>query len=103
MTRRTAAPMPESLRRFTRSSHHPARDLACPWCRAAASQPCQVPSTGKQPNQVHQQRMAAWAQLVACCATCQVAPTVPCHTDGRALPDGSVHAARYGEAAVSAA
>jgi hypothetical protein len=98
-----AAPMPESLRHFMRAGHHPARGIACPWCHVAAHKPCQVPSNGKQPNQVHQQRMAAWAQLVACCTTCQVTPEVPCHEDGRAFEDGRVHAARYGEAAVSAA
>lgn len=42
--------------------------------------------------------LRAWARTVACCPTCQVEPTVPCHLDGRALADGSVHAARYAEA-----
>lgn len=98
-----AAPMPESLRHFMRAGHHPARGIACPWCRVGAHKPCQVPSNGKQPNQVHQQRMGAWAQLVAVCTTCQVAPTVPCHADGQVLADNSVHASRYAEAEVTAA
>jgi hypothetical protein len=86
-----------------RAGQHPSRGVPCPWCQVRAHQPCQVPSSGKHPARVHQQRMAAWAQLTACCATCQVEPTVPCHLDGRELKDGAVHAARYAEAEVTAA
>jgi len=69
----------------------------------AAHKPCRIPSRGVPMAQVHQQRKAARAQLIACCATCQVEPTVPCHTDGRVLENGAVHAARYTEADRSAA
>ncbi|MFF1348468.1 hypothetical protein ACFVZJ_21235 [Streptomyces sp. NPDC058322] len=97
------APMPESLRHFMRAGHHPARSLPCPWCHARAHQPCTVRSNGRQPNQVHQQRMAEWARTTACCPTCQVTPTVPCHAGGRELTDGAVHARRYLEAEETAA
>ncbi len=86
-----------------RAGQHPARGVSCPWCGVRAHQPCQVPSSGKASPVVHQQRMAAWAQLTAVCVTCQVEPTVPCHADGWALKDGAVHAARYAEAEVTAA
>ncbi|MFE9886830.1 hypothetical protein [Streptomyces scopuliridis] len=104
MTGRHAAPMPDSIRRFMgTTAAHPARGVVCPWCRASVQQPCVIPSSGKQPGRVHQQRMDAWAQLTACCTTCQVTPGVPCHTDGRALDNGRVHAARHAEAEVTAA
>jgi hypothetical protein len=51
----------------------------------------------------HQQRLAAWAQLVACCTTCQAAPGQRCHLDGMPLPAHTVHAARYQEAEAAAA
>ncbi|MFB6977734.1 zinc finger domain-containing protein [Streptomyces scopuliridis] len=104
MNRPAPARMPDSIRRFMgTTAAHPARGVVCPWCRAGVQQPCVIPSSGKRPVQVHQQRIAAWAQLTACCTTCQVTPEVPCHEDGRALKDGSVHAARYAEADRSAA
>lgn len=98
MTRRPAAPMPDSLRHYLRAGQHPARSLPCPWCHAAAHKPCKVPSNQHVQEKPHWQRMAAWARTVACCPTCQVEPGIPCHTDGRALDDGRVHAERYTEA-----
>ncbi|MEU8829403.1 hypothetical protein [Streptomyces sp900116325] len=105
MTKRygAPAPMPDSIRHFMRAGQHPARSLPCPWCHARPHQPCTVPSTGKRPAQVHQQRMAAWARTTACCPTCQVEPTTPCHTDGRVLVGDTVHARRYLEAEETAA
>ncbi|MFJ2676353.1 hypothetical protein [Streptomyces sp. NPDC087525] len=103
MTRRHAAPMPDSIRKFMGNvAAHPARSVVCPWCRAGVQQPCVIPSSGKT-GRIHQQRMDAWAQLTACCTTCQVTPGVPCHLDGRVLKDGAVHAARHAEAEVTAA
>lgn len=98
MTRHIAAPMPDSIRHFMRAGQHPARAVACPWCGVRAHQPCRIPSSGRTGTRVHQQRIDARAQLVACCTTCQVTPTVPCHTGGRALEGGAVHPARLAEA-----
>jgi hypothetical protein len=103
VSRHSQAPMPESLRHFMRAGQHPARSVPCPWCRAHAHKPCRIPAVARDAQQVHQQRMAAWAQASACCPTCQVTPGVPCHTEGRALDDGRVHAARYDEADRTAA
>ncbi|MFD5940226.1 zinc finger domain-containing protein [Streptomyces griseus] len=97
------APMPDSIRHFMRAGQHPARATPCPHCQAAAHRPCRIPSRGVPLTQVHQQRIDARAQLVACCPTCQVTPTVPCHADGRALEGGAVHPARHAEADRSAA
>lgn len=97
------APMPDSIRHFMRAGQHPARAIACPHCGATAHKPCRIPSRGVPMAKIHQQREAARAQLIACCTTCQVEPTVPCHTNGRALENGAVHAARYVEADRSAA
>jgi len=99
----TPTPMPDSIRHFMRAGQHPARALPCPHCGAAAHKPCRIPSRGVPMTDVHQQRKAARAQLVACCTTCQVEPTIPCHTDGRELAPWTVHAARYTEADRSAA
>ena len=103
MNRHSQAPMPASLRHFMRAGQHPARSIPCPHCGAHAHKPCQLRTNGKHLRQPHPQRMAAWAQTVACCTTCQVTPTVPCHHDGRALANGSVHAERYAEAERTAA
>ncbi|MFJ7999024.1 hypothetical protein ACIQ7D_18015 [Streptomyces sp. NPDC096310] len=102
MTRHIPAPMPASLRP-SRIPAHAARGVVCPWCRAQPGSPCVIPSSRRRTEQVHQQRMAAWAQTVACCTTCQVEPTVPCHLDGWPLKDGAVHPARHTEAEVTAA
>ncbi|MFI5739126.1 hypothetical protein ACIA9I_12225 [Streptomyces anulatus] len=97
------APMPDSIRHFMRAGQHPARALPCPHCGVGAHKPCRIPSRGVPLAQVHQQRVDARAQMVACCPTCQVTPTVPCHADGRALEGGVVHPARHVEADRSAA
>lgn len=103
MNRHSAAPMPDSLRHFMRAGQHPARAFECPWCHAHAHKPCRIPAVARDAQQVHQQRMAAWAMATAVCTTCQVVPGTPCHVDGRALESGSVHAARYDEAGRSVA
>lgn len=103
MTVRPGAPMPEELRHFIRARQHPACAIACPWCHARPHQGCTTPSKRHAQKDPHQQRMAAWTQLIACCPTCQVTPEVPCHTNGMALPNGAVHAARYQEAEATAA
>lgn len=94
--RRSAAPMPESIRRVLRAKQHPARGVECPHCGAAAHRPCVIRSRGTVMTQPHPQRVSAWAQAIACCPDCQVTPTVPCHDDGRAL--NTVHARRQQEA-----
>ncbi|MEV6547939.1 hypothetical protein AB0M57_04425 [Streptomyces sp. NPDC051597] len=100
---RSQAPMPENLRHQLRAGQPPERSVDCPYCRVAAHQPCIVRATGRRltGGQLHPQRRSAWAELTACCPTCQVTPTVPCHEDGRARD--SVHARRYAEAEGSAA
>lgn len=95
-TRRTAAPMPESIRHAMRAKQHPARSVACPHCGAHAHQPCRLRTNGRILAQPHPQRVSDWAQATACCPDCQVAPATPCHEDGRAL--GAVHARRHTEA-----
>lgn len=103
MNRHSQAPMPEGLRHMVRAGQPPARSVPCPHCGVAAHKPCQVPSSKRRMNQLHPKRVHAWAQTTACCTTCQVTPTVPCHLDGRALPDGAVHPARETEAKEAAA
>ncbi|WP_443079068.1 zinc finger domain-containing protein [Streptomyces sp. NBC_01498] len=103
MTRHIAAPMPESIRHFMRAGQHPARSTTCPWCHAGAHKPCVIRSSGTPSVNVHHSRKDAWARLTACCTTCQVAPGVPCHKDGRELDGGAVHAVRHSEAEATAA
>ncbi|MEU1088904.1 hypothetical protein ABZ401_19075 [Streptomyces sp. NPDC005892] len=97
------APMPDSIRQYMRGGKDPARAFPCPRCGVAAHRPCRIPSRGVPLAQVHEQRVNHRAQTVACCPTCQVPPTVPCHADGRALKDGAVHPARHTEAKGEAA
>lgn len=80
-----------------------ARGITCPHCGAGPDQRCQLRTRDKPLPHPHQQRIAAWVQLVACCPTCQAAPGAPCHLDGMPLPNGSVHARRYQEAEETAA
>ena len=101
MTRRSSAPMPDSLRHFMRAGQHPARSVPCPHCAVGQHKPCQVPSSKRVMNQPHPQRVTAWARATACCPECQVTPGVPCHDEGRALP--TVHNRRYQEAEATAA
>jgi hypothetical protein len=77
------------------------RDLngvTCPHCQAGPDQRCHLRTRDQTLPKPHQQRLAAWAQLVACCTTCQAAPGQRCHLDGMPLPAHTVHAARYQEA-----
>ncbi|WP_405461539.1 hypothetical protein OG786_29135 [Streptomyces sp. NBC_00101] len=97
------APMPDSIRQYMRGGQNPARAIACPRCGVAAHRPCRIPSRGVPLAQIHQQRIDAHTQTVACCPTCQVEPTIPCHANGRALDNGAVHPARHTEATREAA
>lgn len=101
MTRRPAAPMPDSLRRSLKSGQHPARSVPCPHCGAAAHKPCRVPSRGVTLPKPHPQRITAWARATACCPQCQVEPTIACHDNGR--PRHTIHNRRYQEAQETAA
>ncbi|MFL4947534.1 hypothetical protein ACJ6WE_09195 [Streptomyces sp. MMS24-I31] len=77
--------------------------ITCPHCGAFPDQRCYVRSRDKTLPKPHQQRLAVWAQAVACCPTCQAAPGQPCHLNGIPLPHATVHAARYQEAEETAA
>jgi hypothetical protein len=98
VSRHSQAPMPDGLRHMVRAGQHPARSVPCPHCGVAAHKPCVVPSSGRRMNQLHPKRTSAWARTVAVCPQCQVTPGVPCHRDGRELPDGAVHDRREKEA-----
>ncbi|MFC9285662.1 hypothetical protein [Streptomyces sp. NPDC057052] len=101
MTRRPAAPMPESIRHVLRAKQHPARAVPCPHCGAGAHRPCVLRTRNQVMTQPHPQRVSEWAQTSACCPACQVEPTVPCHDEGRART--TVHDRRYQEAEATAA
>jgi hypothetical protein len=77
--------------------------ITCPHCHAGPDQRCHVLSRDKTLPQPHQQRLAVWAQTVACCTGCQAVPGDRCNTDGIPLPPNTVHAARYTEAERTAA
>ena len=77
--------------------------ITCPHCHAGPDQRCHVLSRDKTLPQPHQQRLAIWAQTVACCPACQVTPGERCHADGIPLPPATVHARRYTEAEETAA
>ncbi|MEU6768564.1 hypothetical protein ABZ916_39400 [Streptomyces sp. NPDC046853] len=77
--------------------------VTCPQCTAGPDQKCHLRTRDKALPKPHQQRMAAWAQLVACCPECEVGPSVPCHRNGHALVGDTVHARRYQEAEAVAA
>ena len=77
--------------------------ITCPHCHAGPDQRCHVLSRDKTLPQPHQQRLAIWAQTVACCTTCQAAPGQRCHLNGQPLAGGAVHARRYQEAEATAA
>ncbi|NUP33017.1 MAG: hypothetical protein HOV66_24970 [Streptomycetaceae bacterium] len=96
---RYTAPMPDGLRHQLRAGQHPARAVPCPHCQAHAHTPCRLRKSGKHLPKPHAQRIAAWAQLTACCPDCEVTPTVPCRTpEGHPLPNDAVHARRITEA-----
>jgi hypothetical protein len=82
------------------------RDLngtTCPHCQAGPDQRCHLRTRDQTLPQPHQQRVALWAQTVACCTTCQAAPGQRCHLDGMPLPAGTVHPARHQDAERTAA
>jgi hypothetical protein len=82
------------------------RDLngvTCPHCQAGPDQRCHLRTRDQALPQPHQQRVALWAQTVACCTTCQAAPGQRCHLDGMPLPAGTVHPARHQDAERTAA
>lgn len=80
-----------------------ANGITCPHCGAGPDQRCHLRTRDKTLPAPHQQRLALWAQTVACCPTCQATPGQRCHLDGMPLPAGTVHAARYQEAEATAA
>ena len=77
--------------------------ITCPHCGAGPDQRCHLRSRDKTLPQPHQQRLAIWAQTVACCPTCQATPGQRCHLDGIPLPHATVHNRRYQEAEATAA
>ena len=77
--------------------------ITCPHCGAGLDQKCHLRVRDKTLPAPHPQRLAKWAQTVACCPTCHAAPGTRCHLDGMPLPPGTVHAARYQEAEATAA
>jgi hypothetical protein len=72
--------------------------ITCPHCSAGPDQRCHLRTRNQTLPAPHQQRLAVWAQTVACCPTCQATPGQPCHLDGMPLPVHTVHARRYQEA-----
>ncbi|MFD5566604.1 zinc finger domain-containing protein [Streptomyces cadmiisoli] len=75
----------------------------CPHCGAGPDQRCHLRTRNQTLPAPHQQRIAVWAQTVACCPECQAIPGQRCHLDGIALPAATVHARRYQEAEATAA
>ncbi|GAA2484962.1 hypothetical protein GCM10010406_21520 [Streptomyces thermolineatus] len=102
-SRRTAAPMPDSIRQILRAKQHPARAIACPHCGAAPHRPCRNQARTRYMTDPHPGRVTAWATATACCPACQVEPGTPCHLDGRAFPTGHIHPQRETEARETAA
>ncbi|MBV9023348.1 MAG: hypothetical protein JO362_06045 [Streptomycetaceae bacterium] len=97
-------PVPESVRHIVRATHHAARAVECPHCGAAAHQPCTTRSKRRRLTvEVHPGRITSWVVSIACCPACQVAPGTPCHSAGRPLYGGAVHAERTTEAKRTAA
>lgn len=82
------------------------RDLngvTCPHCGAGPDQRCHLRVREQTLPEPHDERLAAWAQLVACCTTCQATPGQRCHQNGMPLPPNTVHPARTQEAERTAA
>ncbi|MFG3660277.1 hypothetical protein [Streptomyces sp. NPDC047706] len=77
--------------------------ITCPHCGAGPDQRCHLRTRDKTLPEPHPQRLATWAQTVACCPTCQATPGERCHLNGAPLPPATVHAARYQEAEATAA
>ncbi|WP_251054062.1 hypothetical protein [Streptomyces sp. ISL-66] len=91
--------MPASLR--PGRPRHPAYDHRCPHCSAPEKARCTTISGRHTKTAPCPARLAAWATATACCTTCQVPQTYPCHDNGRRRDD--VHPARYTEAEETAA
>ncbi|MEU1497339.1 hypothetical protein [Streptomyces sp. NPDC005732] len=90
----------------TRWSNGTRRDLngtTCPRCGAGPDQRCHLQTRDQASKQPHEQRIALWAQTVACCTTCQAALGQRCYLDGMPLPAGTVHPARHQDAERTAA
>ncbi|GAA1887722.1 hypothetical protein GCM10009837_06870 [Streptomyces durmitorensis] len=77
--------------------------ITCPRCTAGPDQKCHLRTRDKTLPKPHQQRVAAWAELIASCPECQVTPGAPCRDGKWPLAAGSVHARRYQEAEGTAA
>jgi hypothetical protein len=77
--------------------------ITCPHCGAGPDQRCHLRTRTQTLKQPHEQRVALWAQTVACCTTCQAVPEQRCHLDGMPLPAGTVHPARLQDAERTAA
>lgn len=92
MTRRRGAPMPANLR----PTRHPALAYTCTHCGAGPSRVCRSQSRTRHFTEPHPSRITKWAVTTACCPTCQVEPTVPCHQQGRPL--NHAHGPREDEA-----
>lgn len=75
----------------------------CPHCGAGPDQRCHLRTRDKTLPAPHPQRLAAWAQTVACCPSCEATPGERCNVDGIPLPINNVHPARYTEAERTAA
>jgi hypothetical protein len=86
------------VQRWSNGTRRDLNGVTCPHCQAGPDQRCHLRTRDQTLPKPHQQRLAAWAQLVACCTTCQAAPGQRCHLDGMPLPAHTVHAARYQEA-----
>ncbi|MGW0920158.1 zinc finger domain-containing protein [Streptomyces sp. NPDC002755] len=89
--------------RWTSGQRRDIGGTTCPLCKAGPDQRCHLRTRAKTHQQPHEERIAAWAQAVACCPTCQAAPGQKCHLDGMALPTNNIHPARHQEAEATAA
>lgn len=86
--------MPDSVRNLLRARQSPARAVSCPHCGAGPHRPCIVRVIGRRLTEPHPARITAWVRTVAVCPACQVEPGIPCHHEGRQLPDGANHPQR---------
>lgn len=80
MTRIVPIPPPE-VRAAIRSTRHPARIVPCPWCLAAAHQPCRS-KRGPLSGPPHPVRVSHWALSTATCPACNASPGVSCTPSG---------------------
>jgi hypothetical protein len=89
--------------RWSNGTRRDLNGITCPHCGAGPDQRCHLRTRDRTLPEPHQQRVALWAQTVACCTTCQAAPGQRCHLDGMPLPAGTVHPARHQDAERTAA